>query len=119
MFDLIHRNLTRARRPFSDLTHMASLMSRWLPFSRCPAAIGASLQHIGTLPLTAQSSLALVRVYNETLVLGITPQSVTLLTKASAQTSNSVPADSDPVELVERCRASTPTISDWEKGDRK
>jgi len=46
--------------------------------------LGTAVQHLGTLPLTPQSSLALVRVYKETLVLGITAQSVTLLAKAHA-----------------------------------
>jgi len=40
-----------------------------------------SLEHLGSLPLTAQSSLALVRLNRETLLLGITPQGITLLTK--------------------------------------
>jgi flagellar biogenesis protein FliO len=48
--------------------------------SRRSVASGA-LEHLGSLPLTAQSSLALVRLNKETLLLGITPQSITLLTK--------------------------------------
>jgi flagellar biogenesis protein FliO len=40
------------------------------------------LKHLGTLSLTPQCSVALVRVGRETLVLGVTPQSVSLLARA-------------------------------------
>jgi flagellar biogenesis protein FliO len=43
--------------------------------------VGGGLEHLVTLPLTAQVSLALVRLHDETLLLGITAQSVTLLTR--------------------------------------
>lgn len=39
------------------------------------------LQHLGLLSLTPQCSVALVRIGQETLVLGLTPHAVTLLTK--------------------------------------
>ena len=45
--------------------------------------VRGSLEHLGSLPLTAQSSLALVRLNRETLLLGITPQGITLLTKGT------------------------------------
>jgi flagellar biogenesis protein FliO len=41
------------------------------------------LEHLGTMPLTAQSSLALVRLNGETLLLGITPQNISLLAKGN------------------------------------
>jgi flagellar biogenesis protein FliO len=59
--------------------------------------LGNALEHLGSLPLTAQSSLALVRLQDETLLLGITPQTITLLTKVSA-VAVSVPA---PLPLPE------------------
>ncbi|MGE0679675.1 MAG: FliO/MopB family protein [Candidatus Binatia bacterium] len=40
------------------------------------------LQHLGSLSLTPQCSVALVRIEGEILVLGLTPHTVTLLTKA-------------------------------------
>jgi flagellar biogenesis protein FliO len=39
------------------------------------------------MPLTAQSSLALVRLHDETLLLGITPQNITLLAKAEGDSA--------------------------------
>lgn len=39
------------------------------------------LKHLGCLSLTPQCSVALVRIGREILVLGLTPQAVTLLTK--------------------------------------
>jgi len=49
------------------------------------SATGGALEHLGSLPLTAQSSLALVRLNKETLLLGISPQGITLLTKNREQ----------------------------------
>jgi flagellar biogenesis protein FliO len=42
---------------------------------------GGALEHLGTLALTAQSSLALVRLHNETLLLGITAQNISVLAR--------------------------------------
>jgi flagellar biogenesis protein FliO len=52
------------------------------------SAVAGALEHLGSLPLTAQSSLALVRLNQETLLLGITPQGITLLTKAGVETGS-------------------------------
>jgi flagellar biogenesis protein FliO len=60
---------------------LGALFSRLIPVLSHRASVGGVLEHLGPLPLTAQSSLALVRLQDETLLLGITPQSVTLLTK--------------------------------------
>jgi flagellar biogenesis protein FliO len=95
MFQLITRKSTRPRTAFLDLTQLTNLIVRWLPFAARRSAAGTSLQHLGSLPLTAQSSVALVRVYNETLVLGITSQSVTLLTKAAGHDFNKLPSCAD------------------------
>jgi len=56
----------------------------WQALSRRTATLG-TLEHLGSLPLTAQSSLALVRLNKETLLLGISPQGITLLTKTREQ----------------------------------
>ena len=45
------------------------------------SVVGGALEHLGSLPLTAHSSLALVRLHHETLLLGITAHSITLLSK--------------------------------------
>jgi flagellar biogenesis protein FliO len=88
MFGRISRNFSRSSFVFSEAINLSSLVGRWLPFAARRSAIGASLQHIATLPLTPQSSVALIRVYDETLVLGITAQRVTLLTKAGGEKSD-------------------------------
>ena len=46
-----------------------------------------ALQHLGLLTLTPQCSVALVRARQDILVLGLTPQTVTLLTKATESAS--------------------------------
>ena len=61
----------------------------WQALSRRSASHGA-LEHLGSLPLTAQSSLALVRLNKETLLLGVTPQGITLLTKNREQNTEGV-----------------------------
>ena len=93
MFDARKPNFTRSRLGFRELNSLGGVISRWLPFAGRRSGLGTAVQHLGTLPLTAQSSLALVRVYKETLILGITPQSVTLLAKADADNSGSEPAN--------------------------
>jgi flagellar biogenesis protein FliO len=88
MFDRSNRNFTPFRAGFSDLNTLGDVIGRWLPFAARRSVVSATPQHLETLPLTTQSSVALVRVYNETLVLGITAQSVTLLTKAAVDRSH-------------------------------
>jgi flagellar biogenesis protein FliO len=63
---------------------LTALMQRFLPVLNRRASVGGMLEHLGTMPLTAQSSLALVRLQGETLLLGITPQTITVLTKGNA-----------------------------------
>ena len=117
MFDRSSRNFMRSRPGFPDLTALGGVIGRWLPFAGRRSAVGTVLQHLGTLPLTTQSSLALVRVYEETLVLGITPQSVTLLTKAAAHDSNSIPACEDSIASGEPNPGSFPTAAGSPKGE--
>jgi flagellar biogenesis protein FliO len=47
------------------------------------SVFGGALEHLGSLPLTAHSSLALVRLHKETLLLGITSHNITLLSKGN------------------------------------
>ncbi len=68
-------------KPLVGLARLCSGFRRMFPGLRRRSAIDGVLEHLGSLPLTAHSSLALVRLYTDTLLLGITPQSVTLLSK--------------------------------------
>jgi flagellar biogenesis protein FliO len=63
----------------------AAFLRRIIPALARRSAVAGALEHLGSLPLTAQSSLALVRLNQETLLLGITPQGITLLTKGGAE----------------------------------
>jgi flagellar biogenesis protein FliO len=80
------------------LSGYAALLQRLVPALRRRGNLGNALEHLGTLPLTAQSSLALVRLHGETLLLGITPQHITLLTKGSAAAVGA-PVQVPPCEL--------------------
>ena len=111
MFHRSKLNFTLSRPGCPDLTTLGAVIGRWLPFAGRRSVLGTALQHLGTLPLTTQSSLALVRVYNETLVLGITPHSVTLLTKAVADGLHSAPVSGDTVAAEPQHADSFPTIS--------
>ncbi len=65
--------------PIVGLARWCVGVGRALPSLRRRSAIDGALEHLGSLPLTAHSSLALVRLYKDTLLLGITSQSITLL----------------------------------------
>jgi hypothetical protein len=86
MFGRINRNFNRSSMAFPEAINLGNLIGRWLPFAARRSASGA-LQHIATLPLTPHSCVALIRVHDEDLVLGVTSQSVTLLTKAGPEKS--------------------------------
>ena len=70
------------------LAGFAAFLRRMIPALARRSAVAGALEHLGSLPLTAQSSLALVRLNQETLLLGITPQGITLLTKGGAETGS-------------------------------
>jgi flagellar biogenesis protein FliO len=67
--------------PFLGLTKWCAGFHRFFPSLRRQSALDGVLEHLGSLPLTAQASLALVRLHKDTLLLGITPQSITLLSQ--------------------------------------
>lgn len=69
------------RNPLAGVARLGAFLRRVFPTLGRRSALGGALEHLGSLPLTAHSSLALVRLYKETLLLGITPQSITLLSK--------------------------------------
>ena len=95
MFQLLRKNGRTSGYDFKGLSGLSVIFRRLIPSLGRRVSAGA-LELVGTLPLTAQSSLALVRLRDETLLLGITAQNVTVLTRRretevgrkSASTSN-------------------------------
>jgi len=79
----------------------APFWQRLLPALSRRAIAGNALEHLGSLPLTAQSSLALVRLHGETLLLGVTPQNITLLAKGG-EIPLAGPLAAEPGELASR-----------------
>lgn len=83
MFPFNSRNLPPSRHEANGLSSFGALFQRFIPALSRRGSVGGVLEHLGTMPLTAQSSLALVRLNGETLLLGITPQNISLLTKGN------------------------------------
>lgn len=79
MFPFARRNPPPIDAATGSLNFICALLRRVLPTLKKRASIDSALEHLASLPLTAQSCLALVRLHQETLLLGITPQSITLL----------------------------------------
>jgi len=98
VFPFRSKNSLHRRQGGGGLSGYTALLQRLVPALRRRGNLGNALEHLGSLPLTAQSSLALVRLQGETLLLGITPQSITLLTKESAAAVGA-PAPVQPREL--------------------
>jgi flagellar biogenesis protein FliO len=65
---------------------LGALLGRFMPAWSGRRTVGA-LEHLGSLPLTAQSSLALIRLHDETLLLGITPQNIKVLARRPADSA--------------------------------
>jgi flagellar biogenesis protein FliO len=83
VFPFTFRNTPQGRQDGGGFVSFTALFQRILPALSRRGTVGGALEHLGSMPLTAQSSLALVRLHGETLLLGITPQNITLLTKGS------------------------------------
>jgi flagellar biogenesis protein FliO len=88
MFGSVKKDFSMPHDRWAVIAGLASLVRRIIPALGRRSAVGKALEHLGTLPLTAHSSLALVRLNKETLLLGITPQGITLLTKGGAGTGS-------------------------------
>ncbi len=73
--------------PLVGLARLGAVFRRVFPSLRHRSALDGALEHLGSLPLTPHSSLALVRLYKDTLLLGITPQSITLLSKGNDESA--------------------------------
>ena len=71
----------------SGFTGARALLKRFIgAFARRQAA-GGALEHLATLPLGAQPSLVLVRLGQQTLLLGATSRQINLLAKMPSDTS--------------------------------
>jgi flagellar biogenesis protein FliO len=66
----------------AGIVSLAVIARRFLPLLGQRYQPASPLKHLGTLVLTPQCSVALVQAGQEMIVLGLTPQQVTLLTKA-------------------------------------
>ena len=62
-----------------SLSGWSVILQRFLPTLRRRASGERALEHLDSLALTAKSSLALVRWRDQTLLLGVTPQGISLL----------------------------------------
>jgi flagellar biogenesis protein FliO len=100
LFQLVKKNLEGLSRAGSGPSRLNALFSHLIPALGRRALLGGALEHLGTLPLTGQASLAVVRMYDEVLLLGITSQSVTLLTSSrEAQIPGSIPSSFQEEQL--------------------
>jgi flagellar biogenesis protein FliO len=74
----LYRHMARPKTALPDFARLVQSLLRRLSLPRRPAG-QASLQLLESVSLGAETSIALVRFDREALVLGVTPQSVTLL----------------------------------------
>jgi flagellar biogenesis protein FliO len=79
-----HRYVTRPKRALPDFTGAAQCLVRWLALPR-RGADKQALELLESVPLTTQASVALVRFERQTLLLGVTAESVTLLARSAAE----------------------------------
>jgi flagellar biogenesis protein FliO len=94
----LNRRHLAARHKASGGNGLGAFFHWLMPALSRQRTIGNALVHLGTLPLTAQSSLSLVRLHDETLLLGITPQNITLLTKTHGDPALPTATDELPIE---------------------
>lgn len=74
----LYRHIAPPKTALPDFARLVQSLLRRLSLPRRPAG-QASLQLLESVSLGAETSIALVRFDREALVLGVTPQSVTLL----------------------------------------
>jgi flagellar biogenesis protein FliO len=73
--------LAQPYRTFSDLRGAGKYFISWLSLTKQHRRRTQSMQLLETIVLTTQASIALVRFEQDTLMLGVTPQNVTVLAK--------------------------------------
>ena len=81
MFSLLKKSSATVLPQFGGLAGWSHILRRFLPALRRRACADGALEHLGSLALTANASLALVRWRDRTLLLGVTPQGISLLTQ--------------------------------------
>jgi flagellar biogenesis protein FliO len=82
MLTLISRALGWVEHAESRKQSFGGFFRRFAPLLGRRSLLGERVQHLGTLPLTTQSSLAVIRFNNETLLIGVTTQNMTLIARA-------------------------------------
>ena len=81
MLALFSRAFGWAGRRDRETASVSAVLRRFIPLlGRRP--LTECVQHVGTLPLTTHSSVAVIRFNNETLLLGITPKTMTVIARA-------------------------------------
>ena len=65
--------------PAGGIAALAAFFRRLIPALGRRSSADGALEHLSSLPLTAHASLTLVRFNEQTLLLGVTPQGVTVL----------------------------------------
>jgi flagellar biogenesis protein FliO len=80
MSALLHRHSARPKAALPNLATQVQSFVRWLSSPR-RAAGAPSLQLLESVSLTADTSIALVRFERELLMIGVTPQNVTVLVR--------------------------------------
>jgi flagellar biogenesis protein FliO len=94
MFSVFHRDMVRPKTALRDFSGAAQSIVRWLSLPK-RRSVEPSLQLLESVPVSAQASVVLIRFEQETFVLGVTPQNVTLLTKSAAPAGR--PEALDPI----------------------
>ena len=89
MFQFTARNSFSSRSADFAWSSFSAAVQRLIPALTRRKSAGHCLEHLETLPLTAHSSVALIRAGGETLLLGITPQGISLLAKNPASAMES------------------------------
>ena len=82
----------------SGLGVLGEFLRRIVPALRRRPMASGPLEHLATLPLGAQSSLVLVRLGQEMLLLGATAQNISLLAKHRDDWSAALAPQDEPLE---------------------
>ena len=98
MFQFTARNSLSSRSADFAWSSFSAAVQRVIPALTRRKSAGHRLEHLETLPLTAHSSVALIRAGGETLLLGITPQGISLLAKNPASAVESSAASDAPLD---------------------
>jgi flagellar biogenesis protein FliO len=77
---LLHRHSTRPKAALPTFAGLVQSFVRWLSLPKRPGG-APSLQLLESVSLTADTSIALVRFEREILMIGVTPQNVTVLVR--------------------------------------